>query len=151
MGVLIIDARPLMPGVLQELVPTSIHENVQNISKLVRQWTDGESLFDGEGEELCVAQIGGKTVGVGGVVKCRDFPGALRVTRFYIHPDFRNRGIGTAIAVRLIENASQFADVVTCNAQASVQAKPFWESMGFIRIEHLGITHTLQIDKTLHI
>ena len=151
MGMLIIDARPLMPEVLQELVPTSMHENIQNISKLVRQWTEGESLFDGEGEELRVAQIGGRTVGVGGVVKCRDFSGALRVTRFYVHPEFRNRGIATAIAVHLIKNASQFADVVTCNAQASVQATPFWESLGFLRIEHPGITHKLQIDKTLQI
>lgn len=145
MEVQILDARALMPSCLESLLSASTEEGIRNVSNLVQQWRDGLTLFDGEGEALYVAQMNGRTIGVGGVLRCKDIPGALRVSRFYVLPEWRNRGIASAIAREVLNNIGEFAEVVTCNAQASEYAPPFWESLGFIPTEVPGITHILKV------
>jgi GNAT superfamily N-acetyltransferase len=145
----IVDGRPFLADELGELLASSIRENVANVSKLVQQWKDGSVRFEGEGEALNVAMIHRKIIGVGGLVRCRDVPGASRVTRFYVLPEFRNKGVATAIALPLLHNAFQYVDLVTCNAQASEGAAPFWESLGFIHVDLPGVTHTLSVGATV--
>lgn len=71
-----------MPSGVQDLLDASRREGIDNISNLVRQWNDGTVLFDGAGEPLLMVQVEAANVGVGGLLHCKDVPGALRVSRF---------------------------------------------------------------------
>lgn len=137
----IVDARPLMPSGLGALQSSASEEGVKNVSTLVQDWSIGKTLFDGKGECLLIAQADGLNVGVGGTLKCKAVPEALRVSRFYVLPEWRKRGIAGAIANEVLIHAHKFADVITCNAQASELAAPFWESLGFAKVNISGLTH----------
>ena len=79
---------------------------------------------------------------LGGLTRCPDRAGALRVRRFYVGPTARRTGIATALATRLLDLAQPHTSTVTCNAGASDAAAPFWESMGFERTATIaGVTH----------
>jgi GNAT superfamily N-acetyltransferase len=144
MDVLIVDALPLMPSGLDVLQSSASEEGVKNVSRLIQDWNLGKTLFDGTGECLFIAQVNEMTAGVGGVLKCKIVPGALRVSRFYVLPEWRKKGIASAIANESLIHAREFADVITCNAQASEIAAPFWESLGFTKVNISGLTHILQ-------
>jgi GNAT superfamily N-acetyltransferase len=138
----ILDAQSSMPDAVSGLLHASLGESICNVAKLVRDWIDVTTRFDGPGEVLLIASLGGDVVGVGGLLKCRDVPGALRVSRLYVLPEHRRRGVASALAAELLRRSTGRADVVSCNAQASSSAGPFWESMGFKPVKHAGITHT---------
>jgi GNAT superfamily N-acetyltransferase len=140
----VLDARSLMPNVLENLLTSAVDEGIGNISRLVSEWDNGKTLFNGQGEFLYIAQVDGETVGVGGLLLCKDFPGALRVSRFYVLPGWRREGIGRALAYEILHASEKFAQVLTCNAKASDNAAPFWQSMGFIPTEQAGITHIFE-------
>ena len=140
----VLDARPLMSGILNELQAEAATEGVRNVARLRSEWNSGESRFDGDGECLLVAESEGHIVGVGGVRACNAIPGALRVSRFYVHPHWRRAGVATAIATECLRRARPFAAVITCNAQASASAGPFWESLGFEPTQTPGLTHILR-------
>ncbi len=80
---------------LAALAAESRTAGVKNVTVLVDRWVAGTERFDGPGEMLLVAWSGGLVVGVGGISKCPDVPGALRVRRFYVgsahHPPARPR------------------------------------------------------------
>lgn len=141
MDVDVVDARPFMPAALNGLESAASYEGVKNVSRLIQEWNLGETLFDGPGEFLFIAQVNQITTGVGGVLKCKVVPEALRVSRFYVLPEWRNRGIATAIANDVLNHAWKFAEVITCNAQASKMSAPFWESLGFKPVDIAGLTH----------
>jgi GNAT superfamily N-acetyltransferase len=134
-----------MPLGLEDLQSSADDEGVKNVSRLINEWKLHQTLFDGTGECLFVAQANGSSVGIGGILKCKVVPGALRVSRFYVLPEWRRKGIARAIANESLVYAREFTEVITCNAQASQNAAPFWESLGFIPSEISGITHTLKV------
>ncbi|OIQ77817.1 acetyltransferase (GNAT) family protein [mine drainage metagenome] len=144
MAVEIVNGRPLLPSSLNDLESASLEEGVRNVSKLIEEWNLGQTLFDGAGECLFIAKVSGMTVGIGGVLTCKVVPNALRVSRFYVHPDRRKKGIATAIANKCLAHALEFTEIITCNAQASSIASPFWESLGFSPVDVQGITHILK-------
>ena len=142
----IVDARSVMPSCLDVLESSASEEGIKNVSRLIQEWNLGQTLFDGKGECLVLAQASGLTVAIGGLLECKAVPDALRVSRFYVLPDWRMKGIATAIANHLLSDSREFTEVVTCNAQASENAAPFWESLGFISTEIPGITHILRVN-----
>ena len=147
MEVLIEDARPNMPACLQVLETSALAEGVRNVPRMLQEWSSGETLFDGLGECLLIARVNDEAVGVGGLLECKDVPGSLRVSRFYILPSWRNHGIGKTLAEQVIRHAFRYTDLITCNAQASESAAPFWEGLGFQRTDRPGITHILKREK----
>ncbi len=44
---------------------------------------------------------------------------------------------------RGLNHAWKFAEVVTCNAQASEMSVPFWESLGFKPLDIAELTHVM--------
>lgn len=144
MDVHIVDARPLMPSGLDVLQSAAAEEGVKNVSKLIQDWNLGQTLFDRTGECLLIAQTNGLNVGIGGILKCKVVPEALRVSRFYVLPEWRKKGIATVLANEALTHACKFAEVITCNAQASELAAPFWESLGFAKVDISGLTHILK-------
>ena len=65
----------------------------------------GKNLFNGVGERLLLANVNEEFVGIGGLLRCKDIPGALRVSRFYVLPDWRNKGVATTIAQEVLKDA----------------------------------------------
>src|SRR5512141_2115865 len=105
MDIRIIDARPFMMAGLDALQSSASQEGVNNVSRLVEEWNSGKERFDGAGECLFIAQVNDITAGVGGVLKCKVVPGALRVSRFYVLPEWRKRGIATLLANEVLNYA----------------------------------------------
>jgi len=139
-----------MPDGLRPLEAEAVADGVHNVTRLLDRWVDGSERYEAPGESLLVALAAGteRVVGVGGISRCPDVAGALRVRRFYVAADWRRDGVARLIAETLIEDARRNAELVTCNAGASAAAVPFWESMGFSRSEAAGVTHELKLSIT---
>lgn len=135
-----------MPGGLGELAAEAQAAGIRNVTTLIDRWVDGSERFDAVGESLLVATDGvaDRVVGVGGLSRCSDVAGALRVRRFYVAERWRRRGVARALATELIAGGVLHSAVLTCNAGASDAAPPFWESIGFEPVDVAGITHLLR-------
>jgi GNAT superfamily N-acetyltransferase len=62
--------------------------------------------------------------------------------RLYVRPLFRRQGIGSKLALILVERAFRTGRLVTVNA-GNVDAAAFWETLGFAPSLRDGYTHTL--------
>jgi GNAT superfamily N-acetyltransferase len=144
MDIRIVDASQFMPEGIRPLEIAASKESIKNISRLIQEWDLGKNLFNGVGERLLLANVNEEFVGIGGLLRCKDIPGALRVSRFYVLPDWRNKGVATTIAQEVLKDAFKFTNCVTCNALASEIAGTFWETLGFVKVEFPGITHMLK-------
>jgi GNAT superfamily N-acetyltransferase len=123
-------------------------ENVNVVSKLISSWSDNKSFFGERGEGLWIARTteSGEVIGVGGITICPTRPECRRVRRFYIAPQWRRRGVATALANKCIERAkSAGVSTVTCHAAASAMAPIFWESLGFVPVRDSEITHVMHL------
>lgn len=157
-------AAPHLPDGVGPLAERARAEGIRIVDRVVGAWRDGTEVFDRPGEVLLVAVAAGdevaddgaddgagddgaaagataRVVAIGGITVCPTVPGALRVRRFYVHPDHRRRGLARRLATRLLDEAATHTDRITCNAGASDAAAPFWESLGFEPVDHPGITH----------
>lgn len=141
-GFIVAEADDATVNALGALAEAAAGEGIRNVGTLVAQWQSGEQRFSAEGEALLVAiDSTGAPVGVGGLTLCPHVDGALRVRRFYVAPDWRRRGVASALAQRLLSIADERVRDITCNARASAAAPPFWESLGFEPVDEPGITH----------
>lgn len=122
----------------------AVAEGYQHIERLADQWEAGGGRFEGRGEALIAALVGGELAGIGGITADPYVPAALRMRRFYVRPAFRRLGIGRRLAAALLESAVAVTPVVTLNA-GSDEAAAFWERLGFVREASDGHTHRLAI------
>ncbi len=123
-------------------------ENVNAVSKLISSWSDNKSFFGERGEGLWIARNteSCEVIGVGGITICPTRPECRRVRRFYISPQWRRRGVATALANQCIERAKSAGVLtVTCHAAASAVAPSFWESIGFEPVADPDITHVMHL------
>ncbi len=133
-----------LPPDIASLHVAAASEGVRNVGTLIEDWNSGKATFDQEGEALFGAFGDGALVGVGGVTRDPERQGALRVRRFYVHQDWRRRGVARALAGAAMTHARAHTDTLTCNARASAAAAPFWEAMGFSPVEARDVTHILR-------
>lgn len=128
---------------LADLAAEADAHGIRNVTTLVACWEDGSERYERQGESMLVVVDGtGKNViGVGGMALCPHVGGALRVRRFYVAISSRRQGVARVLAERLIAQGFAFTPTLTCNARASAAAPPFWEAMGFHRVDIPGITH----------
>lgn len=120
-------------------------EGVRNMETLADQWDEGRGVA--EPGALFAAYMDGELAGVGGVTPQTGLAEpAMRMRRLYVAPAFRRAGVGQALAGAMIQQGLQAARLLTSNAQASAAAGPFWEAMGFERVEAEGYTHRLRAD-----
>ena len=123
-------------------------ENINVVSKLISSWSVSKAFFGDRGEGLWIARTteSGEVIGVGGITSCPTLPGCRRVRRFYISPQWRRRGVATALANQCIERAKSAGLLtVTCHAAASTMAPKFWESIGFEPVADSDITHVMHL------
>ena len=139
----------LIPAGLAELAEHATAERVNNVQRIIDGWASGSERYDRPGEAILAAVSGlDRVVAVGGIAECPIVDGALRMRRFYVHPQWRRRGLGRGLAATLVFSGLQVADTITCNAGATVEAPRFWEAMGFERVDKRvdspGVTHVLR-------
>jgi GNAT superfamily N-acetyltransferase len=135
-----------LPEGFETLRAAARAEGVRNMDLLAEQWADDNQRFDEPGA-LFAAFLDGDLAGVGGVTPQLGLQEpAMRMRRLYVAPAFRRAGVGQALAGAMIQQGLQAARLLTSNARASEAAAPFWEAMGFRRVEADDFTHQLRAD-----
>lgn len=121
-------------------------EGVRNMARLAAERGSADDPFAEPGGALFSALVDGALAGVGGVTPERSLAEpAMRLRRLYVRPAFRRAGGATALAGAMTQQGFQTAPLLTLNARASPAAAPFWEAMGFARVECSDITHVLRL------
>ena len=136
----IVEIQNTLPPEFELLRHAAEGEAYDMLETLARQWADGTNRFDGPGEALVTVYDGDFIVGIGGIRRDPHLPDALRMSRFYVRPTHRRRGVARLIAAALLERSASAGRTITLNAP-QVEAARFWEAIGFIRDERDGHTH----------
>jgi GNAT superfamily N-acetyltransferase len=145
-AVTIVRVTDAWPEGLDRLAEAAAAERVGIVGRLIAEWNAGDQRFDGAGEALFAAYANGALAGVGGVTaESRAPEPAIRMRRLYVLPERRRDGVGRILAGAMMQQGFQAAALLTVNAGASAAAAPFWESLGFRRVERPGITHELRL------
>lgn len=120
-------------------------EGVRNMAVLAAEFGSAEDPYVDPGA-LFAAFADGELAGVGGVtVQTGLAEPAMRMRRLYVRPTSRRTGVARALAGAMMQQGFQSARLLTLNARASEAAPPFWEAIGFERVDWPGITHALRL------
>lgn len=133
-----------LPEDFEALSAEASGEGVRNMALLADGWRGGYR-FQHDGEALLAAFLAGTLAGLGGLsVETGATEPARRLRRFYVRPNFRRRGVATALASALIQEGLDSVGLLTVNAAASSAAAPFWEAQGFAADASGPWTHILR-------
>ncbi len=131
-----------LPEAFDLLIAAAEAEGVKNMSLLAARWQDHTERFNSPGEKLFYATRGQDLLGVAGVSRETNLKQpAMRMRRLYVTPVMRRRGIARKLAEACILQGFAHANMLTCNARASIAAGPFWETVGFVRVDWPNVTH----------
>ena len=130
---------PALGRLEAELYLPSLHESEEAFSRLITLFPDGcLGAFDGEGlcgYGLAVPMPAGATLALKAPLTAipRDAD-ALYIHDVAVAPRWRRRGVAARLVAALLaageRNGLRRADLVAVQA-----AEPFWERMGFVRVE----------------
>lgn len=138
----ILQVQDALPDKTADFAEIALGEGVANMQKLVEAWASGEERFNTEGAGLFAAYEDRVVIGFGGTTReAGTSHPAMRMHRFYVHPEQRGHGVGHALAQTVIRYAEASARLLVVNARASAVAAPFWEALGFQPIDSPTITH----------
>jgi len=129
---------------LKRLQSEATAEGYDFVQTLTEEWASAENRFDAPGEILCGHLDQGLLVAVGGL-NCDPFagrPDVGRIRRVYVRPAWRNKGIGRALVVSLIEQARTHFRCVRLRAE-NAEAARLYERIGFAPIANPDATHIL--------
>ena len=135
--IVLVQVRERLPAGLEQMRAEARAEGHRMLDTLAAEWDSGATRFARPGEALFAAYAAGTLAGIGGITQEPTIPGALRMRRFYIRPQFRRRGVGRELIIRLLDGA--VGGVITANAAAG--SEPFWETFGFVADRRDGYTH----------
>jgi GNAT superfamily N-acetyltransferase len=133
------------PG-MESLQSEADAEGYDFVQTLVEQWASAENRFDAPGETLCGHLDQGLLVAVGGL-NCDPFAGRPdmgRIRRVYVRPAWRNKGIGRALVISLIDQARTHFRCVRLRAE-NAEAARLYERIGFAPVESPDATHILSL------
>ncbi|MEL7095727.1 MAG: GNAT family N-acetyltransferase [Pseudomonadota bacterium] len=131
-----------LPFGFQALMQHSQDEGIKNMSMLQENWLSGAERFNKNGAALFGAFFENELIGLGGTTKEIGYTGsAMRMRRLFVLAHWRRKGVAGLIARQCMDWGLQSAKILTCNAQASAAAAPFWERMGFEPVSLPRITH----------
>lgn len=123
------EIRPLRDlGGLAELQHHARDEGFRLLDRLISDWDSGALRFDQEGEVLLGVFEEGRLIAVGGVR--RQAEGVGRVSRVYVHPQWRRRGVGARLMAELIRRSrAAFLEIILRTDTKGGAA--FYEALGF--------------------
>jgi GNAT superfamily N-acetyltransferase len=117
---------------MQRLVVASEAEGFRFVRRVVNEWADGTNRFTGPGEALLASSHEGGIVAICGLMRDpyqRDATVA-RLRNLYVLPEFRGRGLGSALTRHVVELASSSFSVLRLRA-GTPQAAVLYERLGF--------------------
>jgi GNAT superfamily N-acetyltransferase len=125
-----------------EILATSQSEGHTMLARLVSDYRAGTNRFDAPGETLYAHLDGARVIAVAGLSREQDprFRRAGRIRRLYVLRHRRGMGLGRSLLEQLTETARAHFDTLTVNA-SRLDARGFYEHLGFKPVEHPGITH----------
>lgn len=112
---------------IEPLLPLARSEGFRHLDRLVNLWHEGKK-FDRPGESILAIFSDEKVIGVGGVLDQGE--GIGRISRVYVHPEFRRSGVGRLLMNQLVEEARNHFDQVVLRTDTEIGAA-FYESLGF--------------------
>ena len=131
-----------VPG-LDNLRREARDEGYSFLDRLVEDWLSGENRFDGPGEVFCGC-FDSELMAVGGLNRDPFLadPEVGRIRRMYVHPAWRNRGVGEALVRWLLASARGSFRGVRLRAENAAAAR-LYERVGFTPIIDPQATHIL--------
>jgi GNAT superfamily N-acetyltransferase len=134
------------PGIA-ELHEEAHRQGYAFIDTLVEEWASGENRFSAPGEALYGAVASGSLIAVGGLTidPFVNDPYVGRIRRVYVRSEWRNRGIGKALMLALIDHARGHFATVRLRAE-NADAGRLYERLGFMPLpEGTNATHVLRL------
>jgi GNAT superfamily N-acetyltransferase len=137
---------------LTELVAESERDGWRHVRRLVEEWESGANRFDGPGEALFAARVGGRVVGVCGLnadpYAAEERVG--RVRRLYVLTAYRRNGVGRRLLAEVVRAARGVFDRLRLRTN-NPDAARFFEALGFRRCADVfDSTHCLELRATHH-
>ena len=138
----------LPEDIRSELSRTAAEEGFRPIRWLIEDWEDETNRFSLPGEALYEVRDGNRLVGICGLNRDpfskREKIGRLR--RLYVLPEFRRKGVGRQLVLKVIEDAVgqfEFIRLMTLDDRSA----QFFEAVGFHAVEgEERVSHIIAVD-----
>jgi len=121
--------------VLSDLAADASADGRRMVARLIEDWEQGRNRFDQPGESAYVAKLNDQVCGVCGLNRDPFAQAATvgRVRRLYVAVRHRRQGIGSALVMRLMEDARGDFAWMHLRTHDPVAAA-FYEAIGFERV-----------------
>ncbi|PGV60307.1 GNAT family N-acetyltransferase [Bacillus cereus] len=109
------------------------------------------NTFNKTGECLYGIFQGGRLIGIGGINEnlYTEDNKIGRLRRFYIAKEYRRKGLGRLLLVRILSDAKKYFTIVVLNTDTE-QGDKFYTSSGFVKgTKYVGASHYLNLDKRM--
>ncbi len=127
-----------LPKHIENLAALANQEGYAFIQRLIDEFQSGKNRFDQTGECLLLAYDGDKLVGCGGLNQQWGDAGVEdrigRVRRFYVHPQYRQHGVGKQLLLELEKKARPFYAVLCLNTDTK-SAAHFYQKHNYVFVE----------------
>lgn len=127
-----------LPKHIENLAALANQEGYAFIQRLIDEFQSGKNRFDQTGECLLLAYDGDKLVGCGGLNQQWGDAGVEdrigRVRRFYVHPQYRQHGVGKQLLLELEKKARPFYAALCLNTDIK-SAAHFYQKNNYVFVE----------------
>ncbi|MGG1342659.1 GNAT family N-acetyltransferase [Bacillus toyonensis] len=141
----------LMKYEISHLVQDSKEGGFNFLIKLINEYENKINVFNKTGECLYGIFQGEKLIGIGGLNEdpYTENNKIGRVRRFYIAKEYRRKGLGRLLLVRILSDAKKYFNIVVLNTDTE-QGDKFYTSGGFVKGEkYVGASHYLNLYKRM--
>lgn len=124
-----------LPPELDALIEFAQQEDFLFLQRLKQDFQTGRNRFDQVGEALFAVYVKNHLIAIGGLNQDPfDYANKVgRLRRFYIHPDYRRKRIGTYLLMHIERYAQAYFERLHLFTDTE-EAAFFYQSMGYERI-----------------
>ena len=136
-----------LPDDFGDPIALSLREDFYAMQRMRDDWDAGTNRFDRRGEILLEARAGARLVGISGLNRdpYAQSSDVGRRRHLYVDPEFRRRGVGRSLVLKIAECASRSfvrLRLRTLRADADL----FYVALGFLRVAcETEVTHEMAL------